>query len=72
MAVVLPDPGQLRAVERTLDGPTLGRLLTGLRPGTVDLALPSWKVRTQAPLRETLSRMGMPTAFDPDTADLSA
>ncbi|MBL7496580.1 serpin family protein [Frankia sp. CNm7] len=70
MAVVLPDPGRLAAVEAGLDGSALRGLLTGFRPAMVDLDLPRWKFRRRAYLGEPLEALGMRTAFTGD-ADLS-
>jgi serpin B len=38
----------------------------------VQLALPKWEFRTQAPVADVLAAMGMPTAFDPLAANFSA
>ncbi len=64
MTVVLPDEGRER--RRSTTWSPAGGLaeLLGPSPGTVDLTLPRWTFRTQAPLKDALSALGMPTAFD--------
>lgn len=70
MAVVVPAPGQLAAVQRGFDGAALSGLLAGLRWTPVALSLPRWKFRTRAGLGEHLGALGMPTAFT-DQADFT-
>ena len=70
MAVIVPDPGRLGALERSLDGVALRGMLTGLAPTVVSLSLPRWTFRTQADLKAVLIALGMPTAFT-DKADFS-
>jgi serpin B len=71
MAVVLPDRDRLAEVERALDGAALGRLLDSFVPASVDLQLPRWTMRTTVPLNETLTALGMPTAFEEQSADFN-
>src|SRR5262249_27903533 len=71
MAVIVPEPGGLAALERSLDGATLRGMLTGLAPTLVSLGLPRWSFRTQASLKTLLIALGMPTAFDETAADFS-
>lgn len=72
MAVVVPaDGADLAAVERELDGDGLARLLGSFHDvPDIDLELPRWTFRTNAPLKAVLAEMGMPTAFT-DEADFS-
>jgi serpin B len=70
MAIVLPDRGRLRAVERALECRTLALALSRSQRESVDLVLPRWQVRSSVALRDTLAAMGMPTAFSP-AADFS-
>ncbi|MGH3367304.1 MAG: serpin family protein, partial [Nocardioidaceae bacterium] len=74
MAVVVPNAGvSLATVEAGLCTSGLAGLLTRFRPaGTVHVELPRWRFRVQALLNESLSTLGMPTAFDLMRADLSA
>ena len=69
MTVVLPDPGRTGDVERLVAGGDLGDLLAGGRPTVLDLELPKWTFRTNAPLGDRLVELGMPTAFDRTRAD---
>jgi serpin B len=72
MTIVLPDPDALADVEQRVTEGDLGVILrTAVTQAMVVLTLPRWKFRTQAPLKEALSALGMPTAFDSD-ADLTA
>ena len=73
MAVVVPDQGRLQAVEASLDGQGLDRLLTSFRPvSALRLDLPRWAFRVSFELNAQLAALGMPTAFDPAHADFSA
>ena len=65
MTVVLPDVG------REVDPAELPTILAAPRPGGVELALPRWTFRTEVSLRELLTGLGMPTAFDVTRADFT-
>jgi serpin B len=69
MTLVLPDPGRMREVETVLTAGGLGEVLTVGRPVALDVRLPRWTFRTQAPLNDVLQQLGMHDAFDPGTAD---
>jgi serine protease inhibitor len=70
MTVIRPDPGTLPAVESGLDGPGLARITRTMAPvPALDLRIPKWTFRTTLRLNETLSALGMPTAFDQRRAD---
>lgn len=72
MTVVVPDGRSLDELESSLDGPALTQVMTGPRPvSELYLRLPRWRFRVQARLNGTLSRLGMPIAFDPSGADFS-
>ena len=71
MVVVVPEEGAFAAVEAALDGDLLAKVVDGLTPSMVDLRFPSFEFRTQASLKDALTALGMPLAFDPDNADLS-
>lgn len=70
MAVVVPE--DLGAFEDGLDGTELADLLASFSPppAGVQMTMPRWDFRTQVGLKEVLSELGMPTAFDPERADL--
>ncbi len=69
MTVILPD--DFSAFEIRLDATLFGQItgLLGRTPG--ELTLPRFKTETQIDLGQTLSGMGMPSAFDSGTADFS-
>lgn len=69
MTLVLPAPGRMREVDRLLTSDGLAEVLTGGQPAMLDLRLPRWTFRTQAPLKDVLRQLGLRTAFDPDEAD---
>ena len=69
MTVLLPDPGRMRDVERWLTSGGLVDVMSAGRPAMLDLRLPRWTFRTQAPLNDALQQLGMRTAFDPHEAD---
>lgn len=71
MTVVLPGQGAMGQVWKQMTGGGLGTILAAPRPRTVDLTLPKWTFRTQAAIAGVLAALGMPTAFDPNRADLS-
>ncbi|MFC5731654.1 MULTISPECIES: serpin family protein [Nocardioides] len=72
MTVVLPDEGRLPATEAFLADGGLSALTGPGRPATIDLRLPRWTFRTQAPLGDLLKSLGMPTAFAEGVADFTA
>ncbi len=71
MTVILPDAG-LASFEQSLDAARLSQIVSSVKPVPVlRLQLPTWQFRTQAELKEHLSALGMPTAFDEHLADFS-
>ncbi len=71
MTVVLPDAGELAAVEASVVKDGLGVLTPGGAPAAINLTLPKWKFRTNAPLGDLLKEIGMPTAFIDGQADFT-
>lgn len=63
LAVIVPDRGRFPAVEASLDGPWLSRVLTGFRRTPVQVDLPRWTTRTAASLVPALTALGMPLPF---------
>lgn len=49
----------------------VANLLAAPRPRAVQLTLPKWTLRARVPLADTLSDLGMATAFDATHADFS-
>jgi len=72
MTIVLPDSGRFAEVEAAVVGGDLDAMLNGTTAAMLDLRLPRWTFRTAAPLRDVLSALGMPTAFDEVRADFLA
>ncbi|MGD1095464.1 MAG: serpin family protein, partial [Bryobacteraceae bacterium] len=70
--ILLPKPGSgLADMERSLTQETLTAWLAEVKPRTVEIMIPKFRTDAQFSLRETLSRMGMPAAFDAAAADFS-
>ena len=72
MTIVLPDEGRLADVEAEVAGGALTAMLDSVQPAEVAVSLPTWTFKTEAPLKETLTALGMPMAFDDRRADFSA
>lgn len=70
MILILPAAGQFKAVESSFDSKLLKDILSNLQSAHVQLAMPKWESRLKLNLCETLSKMGMPIAFD-GSADFS-
>ncbi|WP_202033280.1 serpin family protein [Nocardioides sp. WS12] len=71
MTVVLPDQGKFAAVEASVVQDGLGVLTPGGAPAAINLTLPKWTFRTEAPLGDLLKEIGMPTAFIDGQADFT-
>jgi serpin B len=69
MTIVVPD--DLATFEAGLDAARFSAITAALRPASVDLTLPRFKIETKSDLSSALAGMGMPLAFDPDQADFS-
>jgi serpin B len=72
MLVIVPDAGEFAAFETGLDAGTIDRVVDSLTIAQVRLGFPKFEFRLRSGLKEPLSEMGMPIAFDPDAADFSA
>jgi serpin B len=70
MEVILPDAGELAAVERRVAGGGVGSLLAGLAPKSVALALPKLDYGSTIMLVPALGALGIELLFT-DRADLS-
>lgn len=71
MLALLPQPGQLPNLEEQLTFENLNTWLAQLKIYDVALSLPRFKFSTGFSLNQTLMKMGMVNAFDPERADFS-
>ncbi len=71
MVVIAPPAGELEAFEAKLSPERLTQLIGAAKSRYVDLSIPKFSVRTRVMLKETLSALGMPTAFKGGKADFS-
>jgi serpin B len=71
MTVVVPS-SSLANLERSLDADVLHEMLdSAAKPQAVTLTMPKWTFRLASSLSDPLAALGMPTAFNPNAADLS-
>lgn len=68
MVIIVPD--DLASFEATLSAESLVAAIDGLQDGGIHLTMPKWSARTHLTLNDTLSALGMPSAFGAD-ADFS-
>ena len=72
MVILLPRPGLFEEFENSLTSERLNEILDGFEYKSVELNMPQFSYESDSvSLRETLSRMGMPTAFSWPGADFS-
>ncbi|NHX36764.1 MULTISPECIES: serpin family protein [Halolamina] len=71
MLIVVPPAGEFEAYERTFDVERLGRIVNALEPQRGYVNLPRFEFDSECTLEQSLAALGMPDAFDPDTADFS-
>lgn len=71
MVVVLPPEGRFRQTERSIDVERLREWFEALSVRDGSLYLPKFTVRSGVKLDDHLAAMGMPIAFDSNTADFS-
>jgi len=71
MAVILPKGDDLKPAEAYLDESHLSALQDSASSRRVMLYFPKFRMETRYDLPDTLSAMGMPSAFTPGTADFS-
>jgi serpin B len=71
MSFLMAPEGELAALEQGLTPESLAELFASLRHGEVDLTLPRFESGSAISLKDVLSALGMPNAFDSDTADFS-
>lgn len=71
MTVLLPDAGSFREFEESMDGALVADILGDIEPEYVELTMPKFEIDAEFELRDALVKMGMPNAFDRNTADFS-
>ncbi len=71
MLVLLPTDDDLGGAEDSLDAGTLSELRQSLVYQEVKVWFPKFKLETGYQMADTLSEMGMPSAFNPGQADFS-
>lgn len=71
MILLLPQQGKFNDVQTSLDAEKLDGLVAGLQVQEVNLWLPKFKFEYPLDLKDSLQKMGMIDAFDPNQADLS-
>ncbi len=69
MLVLLPKNNDLQSVEKELSVENLNQWRTKMEDKEVNLYLPKFKLETGYSLVGNLGEMGMPTSFDPNSAD---
>jgi serpin B len=69
MDIILPD--DFNAFEESLDITTINQILAAMDSRDVQLSMPKFKFASDFDLKEALSALGMPVAFDPANADFS-
>lgn len=69
MIVILPAAGTFEAFEQSLDTARLDTLLDALEAKWGSIHLPRFTYKSAFKLKDALSALGMPVAFDPATAD---
>ncbi len=71
MLILLPKDDDLKTLEKSLNVEKLNELKNNLREQEVNVFIPRFKFETKYFMKETLSEMGMPTAFTWPGADFS-
>jgi serpin B len=72
MDILVPDDGNFEAFDSSLDMATFDSILGTMQPtDSVHLGLPKFSFTRDFGLKDQLSALGMPDAFDPNLADFS-
>ena len=71
MIVILPNASKMDIVEKMLNNSTFNAIKESLNSELVYVSLPKFKFDTAYNMNNTLATMGMPTAFNPSSADFS-
>ncbi len=72
MTVLVPDAGRLAEIEAQVSPDLVDAIVATQALRSVDLGLPRWDSESALSLNDALSTAGMPSAFDPRTADFTA
>ena len=64
MVIMMPQADRFQAFESSLTSQQVSEIIKGLQYQRVSLTMPKFKVESQFGLKDTLSAMGMPAAFD--------
>jgi serpin B len=70
MIAILPS-GDIDKLGESLSNEEIDRLRKEMRPEEVDVSLPRFKIEARSLLKDKLSKLGMPDAFDKAVADFS-
>ena len=70
MLIILPKENNLEDIEESLTPEKLSEWKNMLKKQRVDIYIPKFKLETKYSMKDTLTKMGMPTAFTP-AADFS-
>lgn len=71
MLVLMPAPGQLAALEQSLDAAKLETFVGALSNETLRLSMPKFEVKTPTNLNDALKAEGLEVAYDGSRADFS-
>jgi serpin B len=71
MVIIVPDEGWFTEFEASLSADRFDEFLAGMEPKRVALTIPKFSFTSSYQLKDVLSGMGMPLAFDDKQADLS-
>jgi len=71
MLILVPDRGRFFEIEQALDANLIDHTVKSLTPWGLRLKMPKFRYESEFQLKDTLSRMGMPEAFDPGYADFT-
>lgn len=72
MVLIVPDAGALTSVEAQVGSGLIDAAVDGPTSRSVNLGLPRFDIESKSNLSKVMAALGMPTAFDPSTADFSA
>jgi len=71
MDILLPDTGKFTEFEISLDAAMINNIVAAMYTDNISLTVPKFKFGSEFSLKQALSDLGMPVAFDPIQADFS-